>query len=441
MKLHSTAFPILFLITALATTCCLAEPRPVADDSLGGTLARDHQSRAMYFEGVHRRTYLTYMDHDFNARITFYDHDTKTWAEPVTVDNCVAEVGWCKGLKDGHNAPNLWISKSGSVHLIYGSHGTPFKYARSTKPESIDGWELGKRLSNYATYPFFCELPGGELLMFYRYGPTGGYKNPFLGVQRTDDEGRTWTEVTELAALRKACKLNGYNALYNSRTGRIHFNLALIPNGKWTSFGCQYEPSTNRLFSWDGETALGPLPGDDAFVEHGKVDGQTLQEIFVRGGVLYMLLKGKGDALTFARWDGKTLRKSDIPEEKTAGYTRGPIWTTDGEKITFYGMRRDVSEKPAPHGADLYVWTSTDCGTTWDDGRALVRQDDLGIALQGLNRVMNYSGDGPFLIIAEATGRVPKNFKITPANHYDNRWRRNKKIFALDEKGNFFPGD
>lgn len=393
----------------------------------------------MYFQGKHRRTYLAYMDHDFNARITFYDHDTGAWVQPVLVDDCMARPGF----KDGHNAPNLWVSKSGAVHLIYGSHNTPFKYARSAEPESIDRWELGKRIGDRATYPFLSELPDGGILMFYRYGPTGGYKDPFLAFQRTDDGGESWSEIKKIAAFQHACKLNGCNALYDAATGRIYLNLALRPwkyGGPFSHFACQYDPTADRLYSWNGETYLGPMPKDDAFVEHCGVEGQTFREIFVHDGGLYMLLERKGGALSFASWDGEKLRKHDIPAEKTVGYRWGPIWTSDGKTIALYGMRRDVKQKPASHGADVYVWTSTDGGETWNDGRPMVRQDDLGVRLQDLNRVMNYSGDGPFLIISEATGRLPKDFKVTPANHYDNPWRKNKRLYALDEEGGFLAG-
>ncbi len=416
------------------------EPRPIVGDSLGGTLARDHQSRGIYFHGKYRRTYLAYMDHDFNARITYYDHDDRSWAESVLVDNCIAEVGWGKGIKDGHNVPNLWVSKSGMIHLVYGSHGTPFKYARSSEPESIDQWELGERIGDHATYPFFCELPDGAMLMFYRYGPTGGYKDPFLAFQRTDDEGRTWSPVKKIGAFRHACKLNGYNALYDPASGRIHLMLALRPQGDWASFACQYDPAADRMYSWDGETYLGPMPGDDALVEHCRVEGQTLREIFVHDGILYMLLRGKRGALSFARWDGETLHKTDLPGERTAGYIHGPIWTTDGSTVKLYGVRKDMTQKPTPHGADVYVWTSVDGGGTWDDGQALVRQADLGLHLQDLNRVMNYAADGPFLIISEATGRLPKDFEVTPQNHYDNPWRKNKRLYAIDEEGHFLSG-
>jgi len=412
-----------------------AGPAHFVHDALGGTLARDHQSRAMYFQGKHRRTYVTYMDHDFGARITYYDHDVKRWAEIVRVDDCIAETGWCKGLKDGHNVPNLWVSRSGTIHLIYGSHGTPFKYARSERPEDISRWKLGKRISNYATYPFFAQLPDGEMLMFYRYGPTGGYKNPFLAFQRTADEGRTWSGAKKIGAFRKACKLNGRNAVYDVTTGRIHLNVALIPKGSWVWFPCQYDPVADRLYAWDGKTYLGPMPGDDAVVKHCRVDGLSLREIFVHDGALFMLLK-RGGAHSFARWDGKTLCRYDIPDASTKGFKNGPMWTTDGKRIRIYGIRN--TDPPTPfNGGDLYVWTSTDGGQHWDDGRCLVDRRKLGHGLHGVNLVTSYSGSGPFLILAEATGAHPKGFKVTPANHYDNPRRRNKKLYALDEQGRF----
>lgn len=414
------------------TTAWAASPEYFADNSLGGTLARDHQSRAMYFEGEHRRTYVAYMDHDFDARITHYDHGAERWAEPVRVDTCVAEVGWSKGLKDGHNVPNLWISKSGTIHLLYGSHGTPFKYARSKNPEDISQWELGKRLSNYATYPYFAELPDGQLLVFYRYGPTGGYKNPFLGLLRTKDEGRTWSTVNKLGAFRKACKLNGRNAIYDPAIGRIHLNLALIPKESWKSYASQYDPQVDKMYSWNGKTYLGEMPGDAELVEHGRVQGRTLREIFVHDGVFYFLLK-RGDAHAFASWDGKKLYYRDIPKAKTTGFDSGPIWTTDGTLIRIFGIRK--TEPPTSfRGGDLYVWTSRDGGRTWDDGACIIDRRKLGHGLQGLNLVMNYPGHGPFLILGEATGMYPEDFEITPENHYDNPWRKNKRLWALDEK-------
>ena len=54
------------------------------------------------------------------------------------------------------------------------------------------------RVGERGTYPYFCELPDGELLLFYRYSPRHGYDNPFLGLQRTRDGGKTWTKLEKL---------------------------------------------------------------------------------------------------------------------------------------------------------------------------------------------------------------------------------------------------
>ena len=283
--------------------------------------------------------------------------------------------------------------------------------------------------------------------MFYRYGPTGGYVNPFFALQRTNDEGRTWSKVKKIAALKHACKITGDNAMYDSMTGRIHLKLTLIPDNfqsddahNFACFACQYDPMTDRLYSWNGETSLGSEPRDEDFVKHCQVEGQTSSEIFYHDGVLYMLLRKNKGSMSFSRWDGNTLHIYDIPTGKMAGLRCGSIWTTDGKKIAIYGMREDVLNNPPARGADVYVWTSVNGGKNWDDGKPLVRQKDLGLCLQNLNRVMNYSGSGPFLIISEATDRIPKNFRITPTNHYDNRWRKNKKLYALDEQGRFIAG-
>ena len=248
----------------------------------------------------------------------------------------------------------------------------------------------------------------------------------------------------KIGAFRTACKLLGHNATYDATRGRIWLNLGLQPYGKGGRFVAvagQYDPIADRLYSWNGKTRLGSLPGEDALMAHGRVEGQAVREILLHKGVLYMLLQRKDTAFSFARWDGQSLRKHDIPAEKTAGCRfGGPIWTTDGKNVTFYGMRKDVRQPSSSRGTDVHAWTSTDGGKTWDDGRALVRQDELGVRLQQLNRVMNYSGDGPFLVISEATGQYPDDFKVTLSNQYDNPWRKNKRLYALDEQGRVLDG-
>ena len=74
LRLHSCVLAI--VLPSILTHCLtmtdsvVGQSAHFAWDSLGGTLARDHQSRAMYYAGEHQRTYVAYMDHSFYARIT-----------------------------------------------------------------------------------------------------------------------------------------------------------------------------------------------------------------------------------------------------------------------------------------------------------------------------------------------------------------------------------
>ena len=63
------------LIVLGACVICQADPAPIVTDALGGTLARDHQSRAMYFQGKLRRTYLNVFGRTISTLTSlFYDH-------------------------------------------------------------------------------------------------------------------------------------------------------------------------------------------------------------------------------------------------------------------------------------------------------------------------------------------------------------------------------
>ena len=63
---------MLLTVAAVLASSGLVQAEPAkhfADDSLCGTLARDHDGRAVYFEGKHRRTYVAYMDDKFDAHV------------------------------------------------------------------------------------------------------------------------------------------------------------------------------------------------------------------------------------------------------------------------------------------------------------------------------------------------------------------------------------
>ena len=109
---------VLFGCLILCRPALAGPPKPFVSDVSYGSLSQSHQHHAVYFAGKHRRTYVTYMNHDFDACLTYYDHDTKRWAKRVAVDDCLGPNKY----KDGHNNPISRVTSDGYVHLFYGCH-------------------------------------------------------------------------------------------------------------------------------------------------------------------------------------------------------------------------------------------------------------------------------------------------------------------------------
>ncbi len=66
--------------------------------------------------------------------VTTYDRQTKTLGEPVL-------VGYGAPPNDVHNKPCITVDAEGYLHVLTGTHGRPFRYARSLKPNDAHaGW-------------------------------------------------------------------------------------------------------------------------------------------------------------------------------------------------------------------------------------------------------------------------------------------------------------
>jgi hypothetical protein len=413
-------------------------PQPFVTDALGGTLARDHQSRGLFFRGRFARTYVAYMDHHFNARMTCYDHDAGQWSFPARIDTCIRNPH-----PDGHNVPNLFVSGDGFLHVLYGAHNDSFKYARSREPENPDAWETGGRVGAQATYPYVARTADGELLLFYRHGPTGGYNNPFLAVHHSVDNGRTWGELRRLATFTEGCKLYGNNALYDPLRRRVHLVLNVpleagrrLEKRAWTQYYCQYDPESGTLHGVTGEP-VGPLAQEEDFRRHnGPLAGREIVDMALHERTLLFLLRSGDDGLEVGRWDGSDLACAGIPAGLLPHGALGQatLGTEDGRRLDLYGISAE-----GPDAGDLMRWRSEDGGATWREGECLLRHPTPGNHLQSPNLVMGYPGAGPRLLVGERPGPWPPDVQRTPANHYDNPRRRDKRLYALDADGQTLP--
>jgi len=66
--------------------------------------------------------------------VRMYDKKSRKLTMPVL-------VGFGSPPNDTHNIPGITIDSDGFLHILTGTHGRPFQYARSLKPLSVsDGW-------------------------------------------------------------------------------------------------------------------------------------------------------------------------------------------------------------------------------------------------------------------------------------------------------------
>lgn len=420
-----------------------AETKHFAWDSIGGTLARDHQSRAMYFEGQYKRTYVAYMDHSFFARITYYDHDKKAWLyPPVLLDDCIRpDKRFNNAVKDGHNVPNLFITSDGTIHIFYGAHGTAFRYARTKRPESIEprNWTIDMRVGKEGTYPFFAETKDRALYVFYRYSPTGGYNNPFLGMQMTRDNGKTWSDIKKLATFPDACKL--HRGAYDPVADSVH--LLIHPRGRLGgrrgAVHCIYDPNSGKLLALNGKT-LGPMGTVKSFQENLPKIFHRMVGFVLHEGTPYFLYRDKESRIHFGYWQGGQWVDVTLAKDALADLVRAPImYTSDGKHFKAFGIADWADGDKRLRGGDIKMWESSDRGATWTSGKVVADRKQFGHGFQDVNKVMNYAGHGPFFVASEPTGQWPEGWKKTIYTHYDNPSRRDKKLYAFDIDGNVIP--
>lgn len=97
---------------------------------------------------------------------------------------------------DAHNTISVAIDGEGSIHISWGQHAVPLRYARSRKPYSYDFETIdvmvNEREEQDVTYPEFHRFSNGDLLFAYRQGRSGAGN---LVLNRYDVKDREWTRV------------------------------------------------------------------------------------------------------------------------------------------------------------------------------------------------------------------------------------------------------
>lgn len=210
------------MILALAPCMAVASGSADPAGTAGCERATAYSASVKVIRAGHR-TYVTYLDIAFQARVAALDHRTGEWEGPVVVGQGV----------DNHAGGALAVTPDGIVHLVYGSHGTPMLHAHTLSPGDIQRWSEPREVGVRTTYPSLVAEPDGTLHLAYR-----GHDDPgsadWLQWQiafHTRPPGGDWERGVVLADLRSdgdRPRANYHHRLRRDRHGRLHLAWANI---------------------------------------------------------------------------------------------------------------------------------------------------------------------------------------------------------------------
>lgn len=252
-------------------------------------------------------------------------------------------AAWFGGTKEGNKDVCIWTS-----HLVNDQWTTPVKVADGVLNDSV----------RYPCYnPVLFQVPGGELLLFYKIGPNvAGWTGWMM---RSSDHGKTWSPREALPA--------GF-------LGPIK-NKPILINGKLIC------PSSTERNGWKVHFEITPDFGRTWYKTDSINDGKIVSAIQpsilqYADGSLQVLCRSRNTTIneSWSRDGGKTWSKmtaSPLPNNNSG---TDAVTLRDGRQLLVYNHVKPAPNLPNGKGArtPLNVAVSTD-GKTWH--AALVLED------------------------------------------------------------------
>jgi hypothetical protein len=182
------------LAAAFVSQRAAALPLREREFSRSGAWSWFGDPRAVYYQGVHRRTYVGWVDGGGDVQVASYDHDTGVRVVATLKANFQV---------DDHASPSLLLRPDGHLLAFWSAHiGGGMYYRRSTLPEDISAWEPERTVPTNTpgpwgfTYPNPVQLSAesDRIWLFWR----GANFNPAFS---TSDDGVSWAPARTLISV------------------------------------------------------------------------------------------------------------------------------------------------------------------------------------------------------------------------------------------------
>lgn len=297
--------------------------------------------QAIYIESQ-RKTYIVYMDANWDPKISYYDHESKMFVAPVLVGDSPPEA-------DMHGAPALAIDSTGYFHVFYGSHGGPQLYKKSVRPFDITEWSAERQLFGSATYPNVIVMPNDDIIVLYR-----GVQ---LSFAKSIDGGTNWTTPKTIwNPSPYGIYPFGYALGDEHPTPSIHFIASKLDQTSAVRLDLYYLVSHDGGDTW--ETTRVFNSGTD------WCQGKDIKLLNGRPCILFMFL----DKFMFAKlqddgtWNITDVAQGDHP------FDSGSLEIIDANRMNAYLIMDGTTDgfhAIRKRGGEVQKWSTFDGGLSW----------------------------------------------------------------------------
>lgn len=185
----------------------------------------------------------------------------------ATDDWKISKTQYRGDVADAHKSISIAVDGEGFLHMAWNHHASLLQYCRSVNPGSLkltrERPMIGGK-EDRVTYPEFCNLPGGDLLFFYRHGVSGSGN---LMLNYYDVKTRKWRRLQD-GLIDGEDQRNAYWQMAIDVNGTIHLSWVWRESPDVaTNHDLCYAKSTDRGRTWQkssGEKYQLPITAESA---------------------------------------------------------------------------------------------------------------------------------------------------------------------------------
>lgn len=402
------------------------------------TYCANHNPHSWYVKEVNK-TFFTYGGTTKDSKthlihmVSYFDHATGTLPRPTILLD--------KQTEDAHDNPVLNIDEKGYIWIFSSSHGRgrPSYISRSTKPYSIDSFEL-VWTGNFS-YPQPWHFPGQGFLLMHTY------YNPGRSIcMMTSPDGINWTDRKLLSYIHEG----HYQISRPGPGGKVGTFFNHHPQGKGLNWrtNVYYMESDDFGKTWkaaDGTPLTIPLKEIDTPALVHDYTGEKLnmytQDLAFdsqgRPALMYITSKGYESGpkngprpWMVAYWNGSKWEINGGDIESGNNYDLGPLYIEADETWRIIGPTQ-LGPQPYNPGGEIAMWTSADHGKRWQKARQMTQDSPYNHAY--VRRPVNAHPDF-YAIWADGHGRQPSDSRLYFCNKNGDVFRMPVKMTSETQK-------